>query len=257
MVNSESEEQLKFCMLRLADIDKQPHKILMPISGYEDLPLVSLEHAVTPLISLIPDIQKYAHVAKQNCNEPADGLTRDESAAIMLHTMNWEPIDKCLYFKLNEALRSKDRVSLKPWFLFLKLFLTAFHKLPSISHRTVYRGCRLDLKEYYKAENTVIWWGFSTCTPSIRTLEAEHIVGKTGTRTLFVIECYSGKYIGKHSYYSSDDEIILILPATQFIMTSCSDVGSGLCIVNLKEMTPIFTLLKPVKIDIAQAESGV
>ncbi|CAF2146896.1 unnamed protein product [Rotaria magnacalcarata] len=162
----------------------------MPVSGYEDLPLVSLGHAVAQAISLLPDIQKYADVAKQNCKEPAGGLTIDESAAIMLHTMNWKPIDKTLYVILNEALRSKDGRSLKSWFLFLKIFLTAFHKLPSIQRGTAYRGCRLDLKEYYKRERPVIWWGFSTCTNSIKTLESEYIVGKTGTRTLFTIESY-------------------------------------------------------------------
>ncbi|CAF4046562.1 unnamed protein product [Rotaria magnacalcarata] len=71
--------------------------MLMPVSGYEDLPLVSLGHAVAQAISLLPDIQKYADVAKQNCKEPAGGLTIDESAAIMLHTMNWKPIDKTLF----------------------------------------------------------------------------------------------------------------------------------------------------------------
>ncbi|CAF3414477.1 unnamed protein product, partial [Rotaria sp. Silwood2] len=36
-----------------------------------------------------------------------------------------------LYLLLNRSLRAAIRDDLKPWFLYLKLFLTALHKLPS------------------------------------------------------------------------------------------------------------------------------
>ena len=36
------------------------------------------------------------------------------------------------YRVLNRALRSEDRSSLKPWFVFLKLFATALGKLPNL-----------------------------------------------------------------------------------------------------------------------------
>ncbi len=144
--------------VRVSDIAKEPQKMLMPISGYEDMPLVSLEEAVTPLVPLLPRIRDYVYVAKQRCEPvPADGLTRDESSSIMLYTMEWEPEEKCLYFALNASLRSEDRRKLKPWFSYLKLFLTALSQLPSTRH-FVYREVKMNLSEQYPKGKTFIWW---------------------------------------------------------------------------------------------------
>ncbi|CAF5143328.1 unnamed protein product, partial [Rotaria sp. Silwood1] len=115
---------------------------------------------------------------------------------------------------LNETLRSKDRQNLKPWFSYLKLFLTALSRLPS-ERQFVYRGVKLDLSEKYPIGENVVWWGFSSCTVSINVLQSENFLGKTGERTMFNIECYSGKNIQKHSYYPTEDEVLL-LAATQF-----------------------------------------
>jgi hypothetical protein len=41
---------------RLSDIDTETLEMLMPIDGYEDMPLVPLDIAVEPLVSLVPAI---------------------------------------------------------------------------------------------------------------------------------------------------------------------------------------------------------
>ncbi|CAF1257178.1 unnamed protein product [Rotaria sp. Silwood1] len=256
MATSGEGKEFEYRILRLTDIANEPLKLLAPIHGYENMPLVSLEEAVAPLISLVPDIQNYASLAKQRCSEPADGLTQDESAAIMLYSMGWEPLDQCLYVALNAALRSPDRQHLKPWFLFLKLFLTAFVRLPPNPHHIVYRGVKLDLHRHYNKGQKVVWWGFSSCTTSIKFLEAEQIFGKTGSRTIFCIECNSGKDIRAHSYYSTEDEILL-LPATQFEVVACFDHALELHIIHLKETRPPFSLLKPIPSAISQKEAAV
>ncbi|CAF4112214.1 unnamed protein product, partial [Adineta steineri] len=176
---------------RVSDIVKEPQKMLMPIRGYEEMPIVSLEEAVAPLISILPEIQDYAYVAKERCEfVPPDDLTQDESASIMLYSMEWEPHDKCLYFALNAALRTEDRRKLKPWFLYLKLILTALEKLPS-RRCHVFRGVNLDLSNQYTKGKKFVWWGFSSCTTSIEVLENEQFLDKTGERTMFTIECDS------------------------------------------------------------------
>ena len=72
----------------MSDIVQEPERMLMPIRGYEKMPLVSLEEAVAPLVSILPEVQDYVYFAKQQCKPvPADGLTRDESASIILYTM--------------------------------------------------------------------------------------------------------------------------------------------------------------------------
>jgi hypothetical protein len=144
----------------------------------------------------------------------------------------------------NAALRLKDREKLEPWLLYLKLFLTALSHLPSC-HGTLYRGVKLDLSEHYKPGETVVWWGFSSCTIAIQVLQSELFLGKTGARTMFTIECDSGKDIRKHSFYPKEDEVLL-LAATQFQVVGCLDHGHGLQMIQLKEIQPLFPLLLPV-----------
>ncbi|CAF1402134.1 unnamed protein product [Adineta steineri] len=239
---------------RISDIVNEPQEMLMPIEGYEEMPIVPLEEAVAPLISILPKIQTYTYVAKQRCKSvPPDDLTQDESASIMLYSMEWEPHKECLYFALNATLRTEDRRKLKPWFSYLKLILTALEKLPS-TRCHVFRGVNLDLSEQYTQEKTFVWWGFSSCTTSIGVLENEQFLGKTGERTLFTIECDSGKDISRHSYYQKEKEVLL-LPARQFIVIACLQPAPGLHMIQLKETKPPINLLQPVTNQSVQIES--
>ena len=232
-------------ILRLSDIAKEPLEFLLPITGYEEMPIVPLEIAIEPLVASLPSVQSYAYVAKQRCKDPPpDGLTIDESASIILYSMGWKPLDKCLYVALNAVLRSKDRDQLEPWFLYLKLFLTALSRLPS-TRQHVYRGVKLDLHEDYSYGKTIIWWGFSSCTTSINVLQSESFLGKTGTRTMFNIDCVSGKDIQKHSFYPKEDEILL-LAATQFKVMGCLQLANGLYNIQLQETQPPVPLLQPI-----------
>ncbi|CAF0981283.1 unnamed protein product [Adineta steineri] len=230
---------------RVSDIVKEPQKMLMPIEGYEEMPIVPLEEAVGPLVSILPKVQNYAYVAKERCESvPPDDLTQDESASIMLYSMEWEPHEKCLYFALNAALRTEDRRKLKPWFSYLKLILTALEKLPS-RRCHVFRGVNLDLSNQYIKGKKFVWWGFSSCTTSIEVLENEQFLDKTGERTMFTIECDSGKDISRHSYFQSEEEVLL-LAARQFIVVGCLRPAPGLHMIQLKETKPPIALLQSV-----------
>ena len=231
--------------LRVSDIAKEPQKMLMPIRGYENEPLVPLEKAVEPLISILPDVQDYVYVAKQRCEPtPAHGLTQDESAAIILYTMEWEPHEQCLYFAINLTLRAEDRRKLKPWFSYLKLLLTALVKIPS-TRNFVYRGIKMDLTKQYPVGKTFVWWGFSSCALKIGVLENEQFLGKTGERTMFTIDCESGKDISRHSYFESESEVLL-LAARQFVVKDCLEPAPGLHIIQLSETDSPIKLLQMV-----------
>ncbi|CAF5051845.1 unnamed protein product, partial [Rotaria socialis] len=80
-------------------------------------------------------------IALQNSNEPPDGITTDESAAIHIYTIQWPDTHDSLYKLLNRALRDERRNELKPWFSYLKLILTALYKLPPIK-KTLWRAVR-------------------------------------------------------------------------------------------------------------------
>jgi hypothetical protein len=229
---------------RFADFGDLPKRMLGPIEGYERKPLVSLEEAVELLIDIVPKVQRNVYIVKQNCQEPKDGLTPDQSASIMLYTFESEPQEDSLYAILNDTLRSEQRQKLRPWFLYLRLILTALAHLPSERH-VVNRGVRKDLRAQYATGKTFIWWGFSSCTSSIDVLESEQFVGQMGTRTLFQIDCHSGKDVKKHSFIPSENEILL-LPARQFVVQGCLNSGNGLHIIQLKEVDPPHPLLEPV-----------
>jgi hypothetical protein len=236
----------KTSALRFADLGAVSKRMLAPIEGYENMPVVSLEEAVKPLVKIVPKVERNAYFVKENCQEPEDGLTSDESASIMLYTYESMPQEHSLYVILNATLRLEQRQELKPWFLYLRLILTALTRLPS-RPRFVNRGVREDLRKQYPIGKPIVWWGFSSCTSSIGVLECESFFGKTGTRTLFQIECHSGKDVKKHSFIQKEEEILL-LPARQFMVTSCLDSGNGLHIIQLQETEPKYPLLEPVSL---------
>jgi hypothetical protein len=144
-------------------------------------------------------------------------------------------------------MRSEDREQLKPWFLYLKLILTALSRLPSI-RLTIYRSLKLDKKieyEKYQEGKDIIWWAFSSCTTNKNISQKEHFLTPSGTRTLFIIECFNGKDIGPHSYNKNDQEVLL-LPATQFAVVRCDRRRDDLHKIYMKEVEPQSVLLEPI-----------
>jgi len=232
---------------RFADVAGEQCVVLTPIEGFGKKPLVTIEEATAPLTTIVPRITTYAYVAKQRAKNPANGLSVDESAAITLYTMEWEPYTESLYYILNDSLRTEDRQILKPWFLYLKLLFTALSRLPSISI-TVYRGLRFQIEsehEKYQAEKEVIWWGISSCSKSRNISEKDQFLQETGRRTLFIIDCIKGKDISNHSYFRKEEEILL-LPTTRLKVINNEHQRDGLHIIRLKEIEPSYILLEPV-----------
>ncbi|CAF0953127.1 unnamed protein product [Adineta ricciae] len=218
----------------------------LPIGGYEKLPLVSLETAVEPLVSLLPSVQTYVQLVKRKCENPSDGLTTDESASIMLCTVRWQPFDQCLSVVLNSTLRSGDREKLKPWFLYLKLLLTALSRLPA-SHQTVYRGIKCDVSRFYPKGKTITWWDLVLCMKSLDLLQSEGYLGRKAGQTILTIESRSCRDISKHSFYPTTD-MILLLPGTQFQVVHCLKQKGKLFWIQLKEIQSPFVLLQSVSV---------
>ncbi|CAF1573824.1 unnamed protein product [Rotaria magnacalcarata] len=230
---------------RFSDIADEPCKMLLPIEGFANKPLVTLEEAVEPIIEYVPDVQRRVYFAKERCREvPLEKLSIDEAASITLYSMEWEPKKECLYYVLNQTLRSENREKLKPWFLFLKLILTALAQIPS-TLSFVYRGVKQDMRNEFPKEKTFTWWGFSSCTSKLDVLQSEQFLGMTGPRTFFMIKCDSGKDIRKYSCFQAEDEILLPA-ARKFIVESCLDQGKDLYMIQLKEIQPQYPLIELV-----------
>jgi hypothetical protein len=231
---------------RFSDFTAEPRRMLPPIQGYENMPLVSLEEALDPLTSLVPDVEQMACTVKQSHFEGEHDLTDDEEASILLYMMEWQPREKSFYIILNKTLQAANQELLTPWFLYLRLVMTSFAKIPFDSNRlTVFRGVKLDLSAQYPQGSTVTWWGFSSCTTSLEVLSNERFLGKSGTRTLFSIDCHSAKSIKQYSFYPEEEEVLLP-PARQFQVIGCLNQGNGLHIIQLKEIQPKFPLINPI-----------
>jgi len=220
--------------LRVLEYIYPSEKMVKPVEKFETLAVVSIEDAVKPLISLVPEVLEMVAEVKEKCAQPKEGLTTNESAAIMLYSMEWQPREKSFYIILNNTLRTEDQEKLKPWDLYLKLFVTSLEKLPSVS-QTIYRGVKMDLSAQYPQGKTFVWWAFSSCTRSVQVLQSEQFLGKTGARTLFAIECKAGKDIRQHSLFPTEDEVLLIA-VRKLQVVSCLDSGNGLFIIQLKEV---------------------
>ncbi|CAF1280175.1 unnamed protein product [Didymodactylos carnosus] len=153
--------------------DEQLPLLTRHLSGYEKRPLVSLEEAIEPLNEIVPDIRRNTWITKVRTEKDGtrkDGLTRDESAAIALYTMEGKSVGCSLETILNQSLRSEERTHIKPFFSYLKLFMTALQKLPSFEG-IVWRGMESDLSQEYKKGQRGVWWHVSSTTPDAEVLK--------------------------------------------------------------------------------------
>jgi len=145
-----------------------------------------------------------------------------------------------LYHLLNQSLRAENRQELKPWFSYLKLFLTALYKIPSQS-KTVWRGVKnINLSSKYKTGTKFVWWGVSSRTTHIEVLESEQFLGKH-ERTIFSIESFNGKSISNHSYFKNKEEEIILMPGSYFEVLGQLNPTSQLHIIQLKQTQPPIT----------------
>ena len=85
-------------------------------------------------------------------------LTREEAFTVHIYTQ-----DSWVNKEVNRRLRLRERQSLKPFFPYLKLFLTGLHRLEPVDD-TVYRGVKLDLAAKYGVDDDIVWWAFSSAT---------------------------------------------------------------------------------------------
>jgi len=229
---------------RINDVLHEHGRMLLPIEGYENVRLMPLEEAVKPLVSLFTgdSLLRNVWVVKERCRNPADGLLQDESASIMLYTLEWPISEESLYFILNKTLRMEDRNMLKSWFPYLRLFLGSLSKLSPIND-TFYRGVKKDMSSQYSPDNNSIWWGVSSCTSNIKILESNQFCGITGIRTIYHIKCLDGRNIKNHSFYQTENEILL-MPGRYLQFRSHYSAADGLNIIQLDEIKPPYELLK-------------
>ncbi|CAF1639980.1 unnamed protein product [Adineta ricciae] len=215
------------------DIAQEPQQICFRVDDEYRLTGISLEDAVKPLTNLIPEIVEKAKHAKCNCENPSDGLSSDESAAIYLFSMRWQPVEQCLYFVLNKTLREQNDAQLHVSKLYLRLLLAALNRLPS-TRITFHQDIEHERTRRLRKDHLLVFWDFTFCslsTPLPRKLK--QISFYTKTRTTFSFECRNAKFIERHSCDRSQNEYLLL--PTQFQLVRYLDRRTDLEIIQVKE----------------------
>ncbi|CAF4604384.1 unnamed protein product [Rotaria sp. Silwood2] len=213
--------------------------------GYAAEPLLPLHEACFPLVDILYNLSFYVELAlNETPQEPSDGLTVDESAAIRLYTIEWEKPHRSLYSMLNRTIKMASREELRPYFKYLKLFLTALVKIPCVPPLTVWRGVTKNVSADFPPGALVKWRAFSSCTHELTVLENNKYLGTNGERTLFSIEAINGRTVRAHSHFVTEDEILL-LPGTQMEVQSMFCPAPDLHIIHLKQIKPAEAFLEP------------
>ncbi|CAF1476097.1 unnamed protein product [Adineta steineri] len=216
-------------MHRFTDIESTS-KRLPPVYGYLTHPLLPLSKALESISSAIDQLDRFVKIAKNECHFPSEyGLTRDESAAVYLYTMEWG--ENSFYQVLNRALRAEDRSALKPWFAYLKLFDVAVQKLPTI-RKNLWRGVSKDVTTNFKKGDEFTWWTISSCSTSVNIIK--DFLGPNST--LFLIEAMNGKDVSSCTNYPNEDEVILC-PGTRLRVVSDPLDQPPMHLIHLKEIT--------------------
>ncbi|CAF1154297.1 unnamed protein product [Adineta steineri] len=207
------------------------NKKLKPIAGYWTYRVVSLEDALKSCLSEIKELQRSIKEAKKHCTHPSQhDLTRDESAALFLYTM--EADEDSFYLKLNQILRKEDRNEIKPWFGYLKLFDTALHKLPKVKG-CVWRAVAGDVASDYKESQVLTWWSISSCSKSSNVVKA--FLKPNQEATLFMIEAVNGRSLAGYTVYPDEEEVLLGV-GTQLRVKSIGFQHGNLHLVHLEEV---------------------
>jgi hypothetical protein len=170
----------------------------------------------------------YVATAANKFNRHSSLLTRDESAAIYLYTMQTP-----FFSSLNNTLRAENRHVLKPWFPFLKLFITALQKLPS-TKGIFWRGINLDDTLTFVDDDVHIWWSVNSFSMALNIVQP--FLGEKGI--LFAIDAIYAKDISAFSAMPDEQEVIL-MPGTRLRAKSPSlNFNDRLFILHLEEVNP-------------------
>lgn len=220
------------------------NKELKPIAAYWAYRTVPLEEALKPFFNEIDGLERSIQEAKKHCKySSAHGITRDESAALLLYTM--EGGDYSFYRRVNEALRKVDRRVLTSWFPYLKLFDSMLSKMPTV-RGNFWRGVQGDVAKDYTVGEIITWWGISSCSTSVDVVQK--FLSTDVESTLFMIEAINGKSLGDYTMFPDEKEVILGIGTKLRV----KDIGchfNNLSIVHLEEFDSDFGKGKRISIE--------
>ena len=221
---------------RFFDYPDQPEKITRSSIDFNSIPLVSLEEAVQPLVDQIPSLDQMLQLVQRKYSQSTSNLSRDESASILLYTLEWTSKETSFYYIFNRKLSSNDSSELESWYLYMKLFATSLSKLPKTTRRIFYRAVPFDLHDCYPKKSRLIAYDYISCSSSLEFFDRQKFAWNSSNRCMvFAIFSQHAIDLGEHSFYPLKETFLL--PANQqYQVISCRTSNDGLCLVVLKEI---------------------
>mmetsp|Transcript_104369 Transcript_104369/g.196437 ORF Transcript_104369/g.196437 Transcript_104369/m.196437 type:complete len:703 (-) Transcript_104369:81-2189(-) len=215
----EAEQELLKFYLRMGFEETGSDATLSPIEGIMDMDLPkSLQEAAGKLCAathIKSSEAKGATHAEKQTGSPNTKMEAHLYGAIMLYTSN------AIYKDLNAVLRSEDRSKIKKYFLYLRLLLEAFARLPQQT-KTLWRGVSVDLHDQYKPGSTITWWGVSSCTAD-QNVAKNFMKGCGGKCTLLTVKTKTAADISQITFFGNEKENLLA-PGTQLQVISSKRV---------------------------------
>jgi hypothetical protein len=200
------------------------------IEGYQDEPLVSLEEALQTFDDEIDQLSYYIKEAKKKFPYPSKhNLSSDESAAIYIYTIKWG--HGCLYDRLQEAWKSEDPSELKPWFKYLRLFKSAFDKLPD-AKTEIWQGELFDETLTEKLSSNSLYSSMCICSSSEK--EVKEYLEKDGVKQMLIVgyKNVNGKLMT--DYTAGNSKQVLVFPGPKVGVSNWEMYGTNdLLIVHL------------------------
>ena len=228
---------------RITDVADKPLELMGPITGVMECKHLSLMDAAAA--SGVKGIDAHAFMASEAGAQLAavdpHGLDADEAGALWLYTAESD-----FYPTLNRQLHTRDRSTLKPFFPYLQLMLTARRKLPKYTG-SVWRGVKgKDLRAFYPKGKEFYWWAFSSTTKELSTLQNPKFLGTSGVRTVFMIEIVYGVDLQRYSAFQgvASEAEVLLYPGTKLQVVDAMEMGGGLFQVHLREILPAVAVFK-------------
>lgn len=167
---------------------------------------------------IIKDCEDIATNVEQRKAIPK-GLTKEDVAAITMYTYDLGSTDFEYnpYRLINKALSDGNKQDFDKIRGLLFLVMSSLRKLKRVEGETLYRGIRraIDL-DNYKEGDIIMWNGFSSTSPNMKTIQDFIDTKKTdkeengiASGTLFIIEDGWGYDIQPYSFFPNEREILI------------------------------------------------
>lgn len=231
---------------RVLDVGLETGELHSPLSGmFSNISRVpSLQEALSPLENQLPRLPSHLKLAQlflktlRRKKQQYAQMPDDYCLVLNLYCMEDQPREDSTYYKMNAALRLKNREKVRQWRDFIWLLLHAMQWLSPSDLKFVYRGVMKNLSELgegYEVGADVQWAGFSSTATKVEVMNS--FLGQDGPRTLMNVELDSqwGRDLRDFSLFPSEEEILLP-PNMMFEVTSVLDAGHGLTILQLKQV---------------------